>query len=77
MKDNFFYTCIMNMGKRKYRMVLDNKTNFYIIEKKIDLILFNYWSRNYLRDKKTNCYQTEEPFLARKIVNILNGTIVK
>ena len=63
----------MNMGKRRYRMVLDRKNKRFIIEKKVDLLFMKYWSRNYLRNGNEAFYHTEEPTLARKIVNILNG----
>jgi|LakMenE01Jun11ns_1017448.scaffolds.fasta_scaffold9280029_3 hypothetical protein len=63
----------MNMGKRKYRMVLDSEKDLFFIEKKINLFLFEYWSRKYLWNKKEQCYYTSEAKLARKIVNILNG----
>jgi hypothetical protein len=61
----------MKMGKRKYRMVLDDRK--YVIEKKVDLILFKFWSRNYLWGEKQKYYETEELKLARKILSILNG----
>ncbi len=64
------------MGKRKYRMVLDEQNKRFIIEKKVDLLFVKYWSRKYLRNDKNTCYHTEEPTLARKIVNILNGNEV-
>lgn len=63
----------MAMSKRKYRMVLDEQKKRFIIEKKIDLLFVKYWSRNYLRNEKDAFFHTEEPDLARKIVNILNG----
>lgn len=61
------------MSKRKYRMVLDSKTKRFIIEKKINLFFIKYWSRNYLSNYEGNFFHTDEPELARKIVNILNG----
>jgi len=67
----------MNMGNRRYRMVLDVEKNKFVIEKKVDLILFRYWSRNYLWNNNEPFYQTEEASLARKIVNILNGDETK
>ena len=61
----------MEMGKRKYRMVLEDKK--FVIEKKVDLILYKFWSRNYLWGEKQKYYETEELKLARKILSILNG----
>ena len=61
------------MGKRKYRMVLDERNKIFIIEKKVDLLFIKYWSRRYLRNNNDTFYHTEEHTLARKIVNILNG----
>ena len=61
------------MGKRKYRMVLDERNKRFIIEKKVDLLFIKYWSRRYLRNNNDTFYHTEEHTLARKIVNILNG----
>ncbi len=52
-------------------MVLDDRK--YVIEKKVDLILFKFWSRNYLWGEKQKYYETEELKLARKILSILNG----
>ena len=61
----------MKMGKRKYRMVLENQK--YVIERKVDLIFVKFWTRNYLWDNEQKCFETEELGVARKIVNILNG----
>jgi hypothetical protein len=63
----------MEFGKRKYRMVFDEKNRGFIIEKKVNLLFLKYWTRNYLRDGSNTCYHTDELALARKIVNILNG----
>jgi hypothetical protein len=63
----------VRLGKRKYRMVLDEQNKRFIIEKKVDLLFIKYWSRRYLRNNNDTFYHTEEHTLARKIVNILNG----
>lgn len=69
----FYYFRFMEMGKRKYRMVVDEDNRRFIIEKKVNLLFHKYWSRNYLRDGNESYYHTTELPLARKIVNILNG----
>ena len=61
------------MGRRRYRMVVDEQNKRFVIEKKVNLLFCNYWSRKYLRNDDGSFYYTEEHTLARKIVNILNG----
>jgi hypothetical protein len=63
----------MIMGRRRYRMVVDEQKKRFIIEKKVNLLFCDYWSRKYLRNDDESFYHTEEHTLARKIVNILNG----
>lgn len=66
----------MNMNGRKYRMVFDKANNRFVIERKVDLLVYKFWTRNYLRNQKDGFYHTDELKLARKIVNILNGNAI-
>lgn len=65
------------MGKccKKYRMVFDEKNKKFVIERKVDLVFFEFWSRNYLWDYEKTCFETDEVNLAVRIVKILNGEL--
>ena len=69
------YLCPMNMNGRRYRMVFDKTNNRFVIERKVDLVLYKFWTRKYLWNQKEPFYSTDELALARRIVNILNGKI--
>jgi hypothetical protein len=61
-------------NNRRYRMVVEGTTTnpHYIIEKKVDLFLWKWWTRNYLWGNE-KFFHTREVTSAKKIVNILNG----